>query len=363
MGSLQVLSQRVAFTLSPAQPSDVIQCYIRRRHKGLNHFFYPTYELFLKEGDQFLLAARKRKKRAKDVQYLISTDRACIKREGASYFGKLKGNWRATEFQIFDGGVKPEIAREAERPQRRRLASVTYHRSLRGSRASRKMKVVLPPLPPPGSHPLPPRLPGMRAMSSVVGVKEDDAAAAADEATNGVALRNRPLRWDDDMAAYVTVINGYKVKASKKNFALQPVSAHGDGETTMNFQRIGENNLFTLDYSAPLCAAQAFGIALSSFEASNKTRPSTKLGGRYRHRRGRSQRSLKIKRTMLPASAAAPAEAQASVAAAAAAAPAMMTTTTTTTTTRGSAIGDGLVTPTGSAGPAQEQRVLHSEKI
>ena len=348
VGSLQVLSQRVAFTLSPAQPSDVVRCYIRRRHKGLNHFFFPTYELFLKEGDQFLLAARKRKKRAKDVQYLISTDRASIKREGAAYFGKLKGNWRATEFQVFDSGVKPELAREAERPQRRRLASVTYHRSLRGSRASRKMKVVLPPLPPAESHPHPP-LPGMLHMaSSVVGVREDDAAETAAEAAHGTALRNRPLRWDDTLAAYVTVINGYTVKASKKNFALQPVSAHGDAEPSLDFQRIGDNNLFTLDYAAPLCAAQAFGIALSSFEASNKTRPSTKLGGRHRHRhrRARTQRSLKIKRATLPAAAAALGPAAAAAA------------------TRGSTSGGGAVAPTAAVvGLAQEQRVLHSERI
>ena len=124
------------------------------------------------------------------------------------------------------------------------------------------------------------------------------------------------------------------------------LSARGDAEPTLNFQRIGDNNLFTLDYSAPLCAAQAFGIALSSFEASNKTRPSTKLGGRHRHRRARTQKSIKIKRAMLPASAAAPGPAAAA------------------TATRGSTSGDGAVAPTAAAvGPAQEQRVLHSERI
>ena len=39
----------------------MVQCYIQRRKNGLARLF-PTYEIYLKDGDQFLLAARKRKK-------------------------------------------------------------------------------------------------------------------------------------------------------------------------------------------------------------------------------------------------------------------------------------------------------------
>ena len=54
------------------------QCCIRVCPQGLARLF-PTYEIFLKDGDQFLLAARKRKKKKKGVE-AASTKPGCITR-------------------------------------------------------------------------------------------------------------------------------------------------------------------------------------------------------------------------------------------------------------------------------------------
>lgn len=51
----------------------MVQCYIQRRKTGMARLF-PTYEIYLKDGDQFLLAARKRKKK-KSSNYIVSLDR------------------------------------------------------------------------------------------------------------------------------------------------------------------------------------------------------------------------------------------------------------------------------------------------
>ena len=48
----------------------VVQCYIRRNKSGTNKLF-PIYSLYLKEGDVFLMASRKRPKN-KTSNYLIS---------------------------------------------------------------------------------------------------------------------------------------------------------------------------------------------------------------------------------------------------------------------------------------------------
>ena len=53
------------------------------------------YEIFLKDGDQFLLAARKRKKK-KSSNYVVSLDRDDLGRHTGSFFGKLRSNFIGT---------------------------------------------------------------------------------------------------------------------------------------------------------------------------------------------------------------------------------------------------------------------------
>ena len=60
----------------------MVQCYIQRRKSGLARL-YPTYEVYLKDGEQFLLAAR-RAQEAQASNYLVSSTRTTCRGRAAT---------------------------------------------------------------------------------------------------------------------------------------------------------------------------------------------------------------------------------------------------------------------------------------
>ncbi|VDO88498.1 unnamed protein product [Schistosoma curassoni] len=64
--------------------------------------------------------------------------------------------------------------------------------------------------------------------------------------------------------SYVLNFHGRVTQASVKNFQI--VHRSDDEYILMQFGRISED-VFTMDYTYPMCALQAFGIALSSFDS------------------------------------------------------------------------------------------------
>ena len=101
------LSDMRRFLTSPL-PKDagVVQCYIRRNKSGTNKLF-PVYTLYLKDGDRFLLSAKKRPNNTTS-NYLISMGENDLNRSSTNYLGKLRSNFMGTEFQIFDDGYNPK---------------------------------------------------------------------------------------------------------------------------------------------------------------------------------------------------------------------------------------------------------------
>eukprot|EP00600_Ochromonadales_sp_CCMP1393_P001545 CAMPEP_0174990348 /NCGR_PEP_ID=MMETSP0004_2-20121128/21268_1 /TAXON_ID=420556 /ORGANISM="Ochromonas sp., Strain CCMP1393" /LENGTH=510 /DNA_ID=CAMNT_0016243939 /DNA_START=163 /DNA_END=1692 /DNA_ORIENTATION=- len=141
------LSDMRKFLLTPLPRScGVVQCYIRRNKSGTNKLF-PVYSLYLKEGDVFLMASKKRPKN-KTSNYLISMDQNDLNRAGKNYLGKLRSNFVGTEFQIFDDGVNPKDSEPDEIASgagvRCEMGSVMYAANVLGSRGPRKMQVALP---------------------------------------------------------------------------------------------------------------------------------------------------------------------------------------------------------------------------
>uniref|UniRef100_A0A5S6QFN8 Tubby-like protein n=1 Tax=Trichuris muris TaxID=70415 RepID=A0A5S6QFN8_TRIMR len=63
--------------------------------------------------------------------------------------------------------------------------------------------------------------------------------------------------------SYILNFHGRVTQASVKNFQI--IHKNNPEYVIMQFGRISEN-IFSMDYSYPLCALQAFGIALSSFD-------------------------------------------------------------------------------------------------
>lgn len=79
-----------------------------------------------------------------------------------------------------------------------------------------------------------------------------------------VALRNKAPVWNDDSQAYVLNFHGRVTQASVKNF--QVIHDDDPDHIIMQFGRIADD-VFTMDYRYPMCALQAFGVALSSFDS------------------------------------------------------------------------------------------------
>ena len=252
-------SDMAAFLMRPGPQGAMVQCYIQRRKSGLARL-YPTYEVYLKDGEQFLLAARRRKKQ-KQSNYKISLDQNDVSRHTDSYFGKLKSNFMGTEFQLYDKGVNPDKLKEEQKhgahtQVRQELTTVLYKQNVLGARGPRKMKVMVPIVSEEGERTV------LRPMSSEETMLERYKAAKEDG--DVVILKNKQPKWNDQVGAYVLNFNGRVTRASVKNFQLCNTARDPD-TVVMQFGRVGKD-AFTMDYQWPLCALQAFGIALSSFD-------------------------------------------------------------------------------------------------
>jgi len=248
-----------AFLMRPGPQGAMVQCYIQRRKSGLARL-YPTYEVYLKDGEQFLLSARRRKKQ-KQSNYKVSLDRDDLSRHSSNYFGKLKSNFMGTEFQMYDNGINPEKLSESQRDGshvqvRQELATVLYKQNVLGSRGPRKMKVMVPNVDESGQRVV------LRPTDPSESMLERYKAAKNDQDVQ--ILKNKQPKWNDSVGAYVLNFNGRVTRASVKNFQLCNISRDPD-HVVMQFGRVGKD-AFTMDYQWPLCGLQAFGIALSSFD-------------------------------------------------------------------------------------------------
>jgi len=248
-----------AFLMRPGPQGAMVQCYIQRRKSGLARL-YPTYEVYLKDGEQFLLSARRRKKQ-KQSNYKVSLDRDDLSRHSSNYFGKLKSNFMGTEFQMYDSGINPEKLSDAQKDGshvqvRQELATVLYKQNVLGSRGPRKMKVMVPNVDEHGQRVV------LRPTDPAESMLERYKAAKNDNDVQ--ILKNKQPKWNDQVGAYVLNFNGRVTRASVKNFQLCNVARDPD-HVVMQFGRVGKD-AFTMDYQWPLCGVQAFGIALSSFD-------------------------------------------------------------------------------------------------
>lgn len=193
----------------------MVQCYIQRRKNGLARLF-PTYEIYLKDGDQFLLAARKRKKN-KSSNYLISLDKDDLARQSGNFFGKLRSNFIGTEFVLYDKGTNPEKLDDAQKDSaliqaRQELGTVLYKQNVLGSRGPRKMKVMVPRVDAEGQRRvLKPTSPQESMLERYKVLKDDP---------DVMVLKNKPPKWNDQVGAYVLNFNGRVTRASVKNFQL-----------------------------------------------------------------------------------------------------------------------------------------------
>ncbi|XP_010887171.2 tubby protein homolog [Esox lucius] len=246
------------FALRPAPRDTTIQCRITRDRRGVEKGMYPTYYLHLEKEDGkrvFLMAGRKRKK-CKTSNYLISIDPTELSRDTDSYIGKLRSNVLGTKFTVFDGGENPDkkpFIKQCE-SVRQELAAICYEKNVLGFKGPRKMTVIIP---------------GMLENDERVCIRpKSDIESLLSRCENGntdnlVCLMNKSPSWNEQTQSYVLNFHGRVTQASVKNFQI----VHPDNEDyiVMQFGRVAED-VFSMDYSFPMCPLQAFAITLSSFD-------------------------------------------------------------------------------------------------
>ncbi|XP_050355637.1 protein king tubby [Nymphalis io] len=243
------------FVITPAKHGTLYKCRIARDRKGMDRGLYPTYFLHLEKDygkKVFLLAGRKRKKSATS-NYLISTDPTELTRQADSFAGKLRSNLLGTAFTVYDNG---KAWRKNHRdPPRHELAAVVYDTNVLGFKGPRKMTVILPGMTPDRQR--------------VTIAPQDDSESLLERWKSQnfddiVVLHNKTPVWNDETQSYVLNFHGRVTQASVKNFQI--VHDSEPDYVVMQFGRISED-VFTMDFRYPICALQAFGIALSSFDS------------------------------------------------------------------------------------------------
>ncbi|XP_053197714.1 tubby protein homolog [Scomber japonicus] len=246
------------FALRPAPKNMTLQCRVTRDRSGVEKGIYPTYYLHMEKEDGkrvFLMAGRKRKK-CKTSNYLISTDLTNLSRDTNCYIGKLRSNVLGTKFTVYDGGENPEkkpFVKECE-SVRQELAAICYETNVLGFKGPRKMTVIIP---------------GMLESGERVSIRPKNdletllVCHANSNTDKLITLVNKSPSWNEQTQSYVLNFHGRVTQASVKNFQI--IHPDNDDYIVMQFGRVAEN-VFSMDYSFPLCALQAFAITLSSFD-------------------------------------------------------------------------------------------------
>uniref|UniRef100_A0A671L9X6 Tubby C-terminal domain-containing protein n=1 Tax=Sinocyclocheilus anshuiensis TaxID=1608454 RepID=A0A671L9X6_9TELE len=242
------------FVLQPAPQGTTIKCKVTRDKRGMDRGFYPTYYLHLDNDKKvFLLAGRKRKKSATS-NYLISIDATDLSRGGENFIGKLRSNLMGTKFTVFDNGLNPDRALRDMSNARQELAAIIYETNVLGFKGPRKMTVIIPGMDDDNERvPIRPRTDNDNILVRYQNRQMD----------NLIELHNKTPVWNDDKASYVLNFSGRVTQASVKNFQI--VHSKDSDYIVMQFGRVADD-MFTLDYNYPMCAVQAFAIALSSFD-------------------------------------------------------------------------------------------------
>ncbi|KAI4560586.1 hypothetical protein MJG53_017215 [Ovis ammon polii x Ovis aries] len=243
------------FVLRPAPQGRTVRCRLTRDKKGMDRGLYPSYFLHLDtEKKVFLLAGRKRK-RSKTANYLISSDPTNLSRGGENFIGKLRSNLLGNRFTVFDNGQNPHRGGGTDVGSlRQELAAVIYETNVLGFRGPRRMTVIIP---------------GMNSDSERVPIRPRNASDGLlvrwqnKTLESLIELHNKPPIWNEDSGSYTLNFQGRVTQASVKNFQI--VHADDPDYIVLQFGRVAED-AFTLDYRYPLCALQAFAIALSSFD-------------------------------------------------------------------------------------------------
>uniref|UniRef100_A0A7N0VJX1 Tubby C-terminal domain-containing protein n=1 Tax=Kalanchoe fedtschenkoi TaxID=63787 RepID=A0A7N0VJX1_KALFE len=282
-----------------------IQCYIRRDRATSTYFLHIGLTPSEFQSDKLLLAARKIR-RATCTDFVISLKPDNFSRSSNTYFGKMRSNFLGTKFTIYDGqlphGTKIKLDDRSSQitqskqgsskvsTQNYKVGTITYELNVLRSRGPRRMNCVMHAIPMSsiekgGTAPTPTSFHNFsdKPIHSSASKVDDQALDFSStslansifpvkDSDEPLMLKNKPPRWHEQLQCWCLNFKGRVTVASVKNFqlaaAVEPsenVSADEQERVILQFGKIGKD-IFTMDYSYPLSAFQAFAICLTSFD-------------------------------------------------------------------------------------------------
>ncbi|CAN1225452.1 Tubby-like F-box protein 2 [Linum perenne] len=246
------------------------------------------------QSDKLLLAA-KRIRRTTCTDFIISLVANDFSRSSNNYVGRLRSNFMGTKFTISDrlslheqsgGGARRRVNSKQARSSASNynIGTINYELNVLRTRGPRRMNCVINSIPVSsmeegGSVPTITSFPeaaGGQCSPTPVSKGRRPASDESPIITPGsgepLVLKNRSPRWHEQLQCWCLNFRGRVTVASVKNFqlsaAFEPhhnVSAEEQERVLLQFGKIGKD-IFTMDYSYPLSAFQAFAICLSSFD-------------------------------------------------------------------------------------------------
>eukprot|EP00250_Pteridium_aquilinum_P019746 c24558_g2_i1 orf=342-1595(+) len=300
-------SGKLTFPISLKQPGPrdgQMQCFIRRDRANSTYYLYLGLSSSLMvENSKFLLAAR-RFRRATSTDYLISLNADDMSRGSNNYVGKLRSNFLGTKFTIHDSQAPVDSALMSTSRACKRISSkqvsptvpvctyniahIAYELNVLGTRGPRRMQCTLHLIPASSmelgcSAPTLTEFTGCTegyTVSRSISKSTSESGTLGAESTSTIdvkygsplVLKNKAPRWHEQLQCWCLNFKGRVTVASVKNFqlvaALEPSPTLTQSEldkVLLQFGKIGKD-IFTMDYSYPLSAFQAFAICLSSFD-------------------------------------------------------------------------------------------------
>ncbi|KAI7754468.1 hypothetical protein M8C21_021521, partial [Ambrosia artemisiifolia] len=320
-----ISSGKITFPIALKQPGPrdtTIQCFIKRDRSNSTYYLYLCLgSALMVENGKFLLSA-KRKRKSTCTEYIISMAANNISRSNSSYMGKVRSNFLARKFIIYDS-QPPQTAAPVQSGSSRRfsrkvspkfssgsfnIAQVAYELNVLSKHGPRRMHCVMHTIPisalDPGMTTIPdyPNNLGPQSFdhsfrsilfsrsvnsSSKLGSSRfSDNAGTSDRPKNiPLVLKSKEPRWHEQLQCWCLNFKGRVTVASVKNFQLiaattrpqvavepppppQTAESHSESshdDVILQFGKVGKD-MFTMDYMYPLSAFQAFAICLSSFD-------------------------------------------------------------------------------------------------
>jgi len=226
----------------------IVKCKFFRKKKG------QEYQLYLQRGRRFLMSGHKRSV-AGTLNMMVSMVQHGSDRYGRDFLGKMRGNWDATGYTLYNGGLAPRDARGAM-DVREEHGVVQF--KLKDSEP-RNMVTILPKVVEESDGIYTRK--NLRPMSKRDGIQAKYERA---EINHLDVLINKQPEWDRKLGYHKLDMRDRATEASVKNFVL--IRHHAREHYICLFGKIGVNT-FNLDVQYPMSLFQAFCFAMASCHA------------------------------------------------------------------------------------------------